>query len=106
MCQIWCIFHFLFPEELYLVDIINKQALHVYEAGKKQNQDVKKNHVVIGLFCFTVVLSVQLLSSTEGVYFELVNMVSNGVVIFLFLKISYWLCLREYCVNRMNISYS
>lgn len=58
MCQIWCIFHILFPEELYLADIINKQTVHVYEAGKKRKQDVEKNHVVMRLFCFTVVLRV------------------------------------------------
>lgn len=46
MCQIWCIFHVLFPEEFYLVEIINKQTLYIYKAEKKQNQDVKKNHVV------------------------------------------------------------
>lgn len=102
MCQIGCIFHVLFPEELYLVDIINKQTLHVYEAGKKRKQDVKKIHVVMRLFCFTVVLRIQLLSRTEGFYFELVNIVSNGVGIFLLFKISYLLHLRVDCVNEMN----
>lgn len=58
MCQIWCIFHILFPKELYLVDILNKQTLHVYKAGEEQKQDAKKNYVVMRLFCFTVVLSI------------------------------------------------
>lgn len=105
MCQIWCIFHILFPKELYLVDILNKQTLYVYKVGEKRKQDVKKNHVVMRLFCFAVVLSIWLLSSTEGFYFELVNIASNADEIFLFYEILY-LHLRVDHVNGMNIPYS
>lgn len=32
-----------FPKECYLAGIINKQTLHVYQAGKKQTSDLKKS---------------------------------------------------------------
>lgn len=60
--------------------------------GKKWKQDVKKSHVVMSLFCFTMVLEVcswlWLLSRAEMLSLGLVNIVYNGCVIFLFFDIS------------------